>query len=214
VRCSDRADGDFRVDRPAGELAERRAGFAPGEWTWLRQVHGARVVEVTAAGEEAGTEADACITTVPGAVLAVHTADCVPIVLTAPGVVAAIHAGWRGVVAGVIPTTITAVQAHTDVDGDLHAFVGPHIRAPHYAFGSDDLESVVAVAGSTARAETTAGTPALDMTAAVRSVLSSAGVASIEVVDDDTADPGWFSHRTRADRERQVTTAWLEEVAT
>lgn len=211
VRCSDRADGDFRVDRPAEELATRRATFAPGAWTWLRQVHGARVVEVGAPGDAVGTEADACLTTVPGAVLAVHTADCVPIVLAGGGVVAAVHAGWRGVVEGVIPATMSALRTHTG--GEVHAFVGPHIRAAHYEFGEDDLEAVVAVAGPSARSRTASGAPALDMTAAVRSVLSATGVTVVDVAADDTADPRWFSHRTRGDRERQVTAAWIEGVA-
>ena len=36
-----RAEGDFAIGGPSGELAQRRAATAPGEWTWLEQVHGA-----------------------------------------------------------------------------------------------------------------------------------------------------------------------------
>ena len=96
--------------------------------------------------------------------------------------------------------------------GDVHAFVGPHIRAAHYEFGSEELGEVATVAGEGVRSHTVDGVPALDMTEAIRFVLEHAGVASVDVLDADTAEPGWFSHRTRADPERQVTTATLERI--
>lgn len=213
VRCSNRADGDFHVDGPIAELAARRQSLAPGKWTWLRQVHGPRVMVVDEAGAGAGEQADASVTTVVGAVLAVQTADCVPVVLAAPGVVAVAHAGWRGVVEGVIPAAVAAVRerAESSVAAiPVRAFVGPHIRPAHYAFGEGDLRLVAAVAGDQVRSSTGAGEPALDMTTAVTAVLEASGVTGIEVTDDDTADAGWFSHRVRGDRERHVTVAWIE----
>jgi YfiH family protein len=211
VRCSERVDGDFHVDLPFTELAARRREFAPGAWTWLRQVHGPDVVRVRYPGDDAGTAADAAVTSVSGAVLAVQTADCVPVVLIADGAFAVAHAGWRGVVEGVLPAAAAALRGIAE--GDLRAFVGPHIRPSHYAFGEEDLDAVVAVAGHSVRSITDDGEAALDMTAAVRSVLADAGVASVDVVDADTADAGWFSHRIRGDRERQVTAAWMEETS-
>src|SRR4029453_6810882 len=59
-----------------------------------------RGVHVREPGEHAGTEADAAVTAVPGAAIAVQTADCVPIGLEATGAVAVVHAGWRGLAAG------------------------------------------------------------------------------------------------------------------
>lgn len=209
VRCSERADGDFAVARPGAELDARRRAFAPGRWTWFHQVHGSVVVRVDEPGQGTGERADAGVTALVGATLAVHTADCVPVVLGADGAVAAAHVGWRGVVEGVIPAAVAALREIAT--GDVHAFVGPHIRAGHYAFGAAELDEVAAVAGDTVRSTTHDGQPALDMTAAVRSVLGRAGVDEVTVVDDDTADARWFSHRVRADRERQVTVAWLEK---
>lgn len=216
VRCTARADGDYRVDGPVEELAARRRELAAGAWTWLRQVHGARVVEVAAPGGEAGAEADASVTRVRGAVLAVQTADCAPIVLVGDGVVGVVHAGWRGLAAGVISEAL-AVMGHPS-DGGIHALLGPCIGPGGYAFGDDDLEKVVAVAGPSARATTCDGRPALDLPAAVRAVCLAEGVVSFAVVGDDqdatrpadTSGPGWFSHRTRGDTGRQVTVAWLE----
>lgn len=208
IRCSDRADGDFHVDRPEPEIQARRQAFAPGRWTWLRQVHGRAVVEVVEPGDGAGSAADASVTTCVGAVLAVQTADCVPIVLSADGAVAVVHAGWKGVVEGVVPAAAAALRERAT--GDVHAFVGPHIRPSAYEFGEEDLARVAAVAGPGVRGSTSEGELALDMTEAVRSVLRRCGVAAVEVLDADTADPVWYSHRTRNDAERQVTAAWLE----
>ena len=72
-------------------------------------MHGARVVTVREAGAGAGDEADAAVTTVTGAVLAVHTADCAPIALVADGGgVAVAHAGWRGLADGVVAAAVDA----------------------------------------------------------------------------------------------------------
>ena len=46
ITFTDRCDGDFHVDGPPGPLQDRRQGIFAGEWTWLRQVHGAAVVVV------------------------------------------------------------------------------------------------------------------------------------------------------------------------
>ena len=116
----------------------------------------------------------------------------------------------RAIQEGVVPATVDALRARTG--GAVRAFVGPHIRVDGYEFGVPELDAVAQVAGEQVRGRTADGRPALDMTAAVCAVLDAAGVEGIEVDDADTADPAWFSHRTRGDRERQVTAAWLEPV--
>lgn len=214
VRWTDRHDGDFHVDAPAADLAARRRTVADGAWTWLRQVHGCEVVVVDRPGARAGAEADAAVTSTPGAVLAVHTADCAPLVVAGPGVVGVAHAGWRGLVAGVIPAMTAALRRRTD--GELHALLGPCIGPDGYEFGADDLETVVAATGAMAASRTRAAAPALDLAAAVRAVCGAEGIASFSVAGPgprppDTAGARWFSHRTRADTGRQVTVAWLEE---
>ena len=113
VVFTDRADGDFGVDRAAGTLDGLRRGVFDEEWTWLRQVHGAEVVVVDRPGHRAGATADAAVTGATGAVLCVQTADCVPVVLVGDGVVGVAHAGWRGLVAGVIGSTVDARRAGT-----------------------------------------------------------------------------------------------------
>src|SRR6478736_1410661 len=63
-------------------------------------------------GELAGTEADAVVSAAPDLVLAIQTADCVPITFWCDeGVIGAAHAGWRGLEAGVVEHTLEAMWA-------------------------------------------------------------------------------------------------------
>ena len=94
-------------------------------------MHGARVVTVREGGAGAGEEADAAVTTVTGAVLAVHTADCAPIALVADGGgVAVAHAGWRGLADGVVAAAVDELQIVAT--GPIRAFVGPLIGPECY----------------------------------------------------------------------------------
>jgi YfiH family protein len=190
-RFTTRREGDF------ADVTRLPAGT-----TWLRQVHGATVVEVTEPGEHAGVDGDAAFTTQPGCVLAVRTADCVPVVLVGDGVIGVVHAGWRGLAGGVIQATAQAMGSV------LEAHVGPHIRRGCYEFGATDLDTVAAVLGDHVRATTSWGTPALDLTEGVRGALSPADV------HDDGACTAcsdvFFSWRARTEHQRFATLAWLE----
>jgi YfiH family protein len=179
-------------------------------WTWLRQVHRARVVTVRHPGDAAGEAADAAVTSVPGAALAVHTADCAPVVLVADGVVGVAHAGWKGLVEGVIPAAVDAMRALGA--GDVDAVLGPCIHAECYEFGAGDLAAVAAMLGDGVRGVTQAGRPALDVPAAVRAAAAQAGVRRVDDVDLCTSCDAtrWFSHRARAETGRQAAVAWLE----
>lgn len=205
-----RADGDFRVDGDEQALAARRvAAVANGPWTWLRQEHGTRVVRVDEPGQHAGSVADAAVTATPGAVLAVHTADCAPVVFEAAdgGVVGVAHAGWRGLVAGVLESTLAAMRELGATE--VSATVGPHVRARCYEFGPDDLALVADRVGDAIRSHTAWGTDSLDLMAGIRAVLEPLGVP----VEDDggctACEPErYFSHRARADTGRMATCAW------
>lgn len=200
IAFTNRADGDFHVDRADDDL--RRHVF-DGSWTWLRQVHGSHVAIVDRLGAAAGDEADAAVTGLLDAVLCVQTADCVPVVLVGDGVVAVAHAGWRGLVAGVLANTVAAVA---DQGGGVPvAMIGPCIRPGSYEFGEPELAQVEAAVGGAARALTRGGATALDMAMATTHALRAAGVSHIDDLGIDTADDAYFSHRTRADAGRQVT---------
>ena len=208
VRFTDTTDGSFSLNESDAELLARRERITEHPVTWLRQVHGARVVMVTHPGEGAGTQADAAVTTVPAAALGVITADCAPVIFTSPVGVAAAHAGWRGLVAGVLDQTIQALR--NAGAADITAYLGPCIRPRCYEFGTEDLDVVAATFGDEVRAVTSVGTPALDVAAAVRIGLARAGVdAFIDSGICTACSPVHWSHRARGDAGRQGAFVWL-----
>ncbi len=96
--------GNHVGDDPAAVLANRQVlqsalqARTPGaRATFLSQVHGVDVVNIDLSTAD-GTEADACATTVAGAVCTIMVADCLPVLFAhrSGAVVAAAHAGWRG----------------------------------------------------------------------------------------------------------------------
>ncbi|MBN7795228.1 peptidoglycan editing factor PgeF [Parahaliea mediterranea] len=115
---------------------------------WLQQVHGTAVVEVPS--RVFTPEADASWTRTRGAACAVLTADCLPVLFCDRGGtrVAAAHAGWRGLAAGVLEATVSAIGV---APAELLAWlgpaigprafeVGPEVRAAFCA-GADDAEA-------------------------------------------------------------------------
>lgn len=206
-RFTTTAEGDLHSAAPGVEARRRTVVDLP--WTWLRQVHGAGVVVVRRPGEHSGASADAAVTAVPGAALAVGVADCAPVVLRAPGAVGVVHAGWRGLLAGVVGDAVDALLELSP--GPVDAVIGPCIRPRCYEFGEDDLDLVSAALGAGVRAQTAAGSAALDVAAAAREGLRRAGVADVVDTGICTAcSPVHWSHRAGADRARQAAVAWIE----
>ena len=203
IRFTEAADGDFAV--ASDGVDHRRQRVERGRWTWLAQVHGADVVDVGSPGQYAGATADASVTAVPGAVLAVQTADCVPVVLWSPeGVVAAAHAGWRGAQAGVVEAAVRAVWAKGA--SKVYGVVGPHIHARSYEFSADDAAALADTYGSDVITCTQQGTTALDTNLVVRRALHAAGAVLDADVDRCTSDLAFYSHRVRRDSARQTAT--------
>lgn len=165
----------------------------------IRQVHGAAVVAQDVAGT---TDADAVVLVTPGRVGRIRVADCAPVAIVGRGGAAAVHAGWRGLVAGVVQE---AVQAMRDAGVEpVKALVGPCIHACCYEFGEEDLGVVEGRLGPGVRATTTAGSPALDLPAAVRAALAEAGVGDVWELGICTAcSPDAFSWRRDRTEERQ-----------
>ncbi len=209
-RFTARVDGNLAIDVEPATLEARRRSVVDAPWTWLRQVHGADVVTVRGPGQGAGAPADGAVTAAPGAVLAVQHADCAPVVLLADGVVGVAHAGWRGLVAGVVEAAVAAMRQAGA--GEVRAVIGPCIRARCYEFGAGELALVAEAPGESVRATTSAGAGGLDLAAGVRAALERSGVAAVDDTGACTACEGdrYFSHRARAERERQATVVWLE----
>ncbi len=205
IRFSDRRAGNFADGHPA-----LRDTTPADLWTGLRQQHGSEVVVVASPGDRDGALADAAVTSMPGAILTVRTADCAPVALVArEGVVAAVHAGWRGLAAGVIEAAAATVRR---LGGkDLRAYLGPCIHAECYEFGPEPLADLADHLGPAVIGRTAWGTPALDIPAAVRYALDRSGIEEIVEAGQCTAcDAGrWYSHRARGEAERHVLATWI-----
>ncbi len=106
-------------------------GRSLAEQVEASQVHGNQAAVVDAADRRRTVPGvDALITRDPGVVLAMHCADCVPLLLVDPvrRAVAAVHTGWRGTAAGAAPAAISAmVGTFGSRPADLLAAIGPAI---------------------------------------------------------------------------------------
>jgi YfiH family protein len=168
----------------------------------MRQVHGPGVAVVTAeslASRETAT-ADALVTGVPGVMLMVRVADCVPVLLADPeaGVVGAAHAGRPGLAAGVVPRTVERLRGLGA--RRLVAWVGPHVCGRCYEV-PESLRAEVAGVVPESWAETSWGTPALDIGAGVRAQLAAAGVELADTPRRCTLeDEDLFSYRRQGKR--------------
>ena len=207
VAITERADGDFHIDSP--DVADRRARVMPGDWSVVRQVHGAVIV---AADPAHAPEADAVYTAEPDRPIAVQGADCAPVALFGPeGPIAVAHVGWRGLEAGVLDAAVDKLRAAGAAP--TTALVGPLIGPECYEFGAEDLERLTTTIGSEVRSTTTTGTPALDVGAGIRRVLASRhGLDDVHMLGECTACAGGgWSHRARREPQRHAMAARILE---
>ncbi|EFL14659.1 LOW QUALITY PROTEIN: conserved hypothetical protein, partial [Streptomyces sp. C] len=121
---------------------------------------------------------DAVVTARRGLALAVLTADCTPVLLADPvaGVAGAAHAGRPGLVAGVVPAAVEAMTALGADPARIVARTGPAVCGRCYEVPAEMREAVAEVVPA-AWAETSWGTPAVDVVAGVHAQLAEAGVA-------------------------------------
>jgi YfiH family protein len=214
VGVTDRSDGDLNIDGDPEEVAARRIAIVDRPWLWLRQVHGAGVVVVgpdDVLDDLVGTAADAAVTSCPGLVVAVHSADCATIALWSPeGLVGAVHAGWRGLRVGIIAATAATMRANGATE--IRAFTGPSIGPECYEFCGPELDLMVAAFDASVVAVTSAGEVALDVRAAVSIDLERNDVEWVGGVDACTAcsQDLYWSYRARADQERHALLCWIE----
>ena len=142
-------------------------------------MHGARValvVDGTLPERVAATEADVVVSAVPGAVVGVYTADCVPILIADDeGRVAAAHAGWRGTVAGVANAAVEALVSIGARRERLRAALGPSICAHCFEVGDEVAAAFDALAPSSV-IRTDGKKPHVDLWEANRLVLAAAGM--------------------------------------
>lgn len=211
--------------------------FLPSEPLWLQQVHGTTVFharhpgsasrQAWSATQQVGLpdqqmgvpdqqvpEADAAVSTQPGQVLAIMTADCLPVVMADPqaGVIAAAHAGWRGLAAGVLENTLQAMREQGAEVPRVQAWIGPSIGAEVFEVG-DDVRH--AMGYNETRCFFWPGVRAgkwwCDLPALAQARLQAAGI--LQTVSSGLCtvrDPRFYSYRRDGTTGRFVTLMWLD----
>lgn len=214
-RTSPEGDDPAVVEANRAELA---ACFGlPSPPHWLRQVHGTGVerFDGPAPADALEPEADAAVTATPGVVVAILTADCLPVVLSARdgSEVAGAHAGWRGLVDGVLEATVAAMRTPA---ANLLAWLGPAAGPRHYEVGVEVYDAFASrdwACGSAFRC-TRPDHWTVDLYALARRRLERAGIPALQVHGGGfctIADPTrFFSHRRDRRTGRMATLIWME----
>ena len=225
--------GEHVGDAPE-RVAENRQVMAQAlrlsaEPAWLEQVHGTEVVDLDlepargSGGDGSGgavpplRRADAAVTSLPDRVLAVLTADCLPVLFCRrDGVrIGIAHAGWRGLAGGVLEAAVDALAAPPE---ELMAWIGPGIGAAAYEVGAEVRDACLA-ADAGAEGCFTPGRPGrwqCDLVGLARRRLQALGLAAVYGGRWCThSDPvRFFSHRRDgAERPtgRMATLIWLAD---
>lgn len=205
--------GDHVGDEAGNVLRNRLAlrKLLPGEPRWLRQVHGTTVVD--AGGDHLSfPDADAAFARNQGAVCAVMTADCLPVLFCdrAGTVVAAAHAGWRGLQAGVLEATIAAMGV---APSELMAWLGPAIGPACFEVGDEVREAFLALdaMAAVAFAPGLPGKWLADIYLLARQRLQRSGIDAIFGGGLCTVSDGerFFSYRRDGVTGRMATLIWL-----
>lgn len=206
-------------DDPGAVQANRAhltPAILPKPPVWLSQVHGIRVLTLT--GNESpltAPEADAVMTTVPGQVCAIMTADCLPVLIAdrEGRVVGAAHAGWRGLAAGVLEALVEGMSALGQVQArDLLVWLGPAIGPTAFEVGDDVRRTFLAqspahASGFQAQA---AGKWLADLSALARQKLAALGVTAVTdsgVCTYTSAD--FYSYRREKVTGRMASMIWI-----
>jgi len=191
--------------------------FLPTEPLWLNQVHGIEVVN--AAHASCLPQADAAYAKIPNTVCAVLTADCLPVLLCddAGSVVGAAHAGWRGLAAGVIEATVSAMQAPP---GQVMAWLGPAIGRQAFEVGDDvrtafvahDTNASAAFTPSPSSSQGEGGEYLADIYLLARQRLQALGITQIYGGGYCTCSERerFFSYRRDGNTGRMASMIWLE----
>jgi YfiH family protein len=172
---------------------------------YTRQVHGSRVLKVTARSDGPPPQADGQATARPAIAPTALTADCLPIAVAGKGAVAMLHAGWRGLAEGVLREGVQALR-ELGAGPPLMAAIGPGAGPCCYEVGPE-VHSLFAEGFPRASRDSN-----LDLKAIARSQLERAGVTTVNDVGLCTicSPELFFSHRRdRGITGRQAGIAWL-----
>lgn len=201
----------------------------PSEPHWLQQVHGNDVIafdqpvthgafrtdsstEYLAALVREEPVADAAVTSTPGVVLAILTADCMPVLFCSEdgNEVGAAHAGWRGLAAGVLERTVAAMRTSPE---KLLAWLGPAAGPKAYEVGDEVRSAFVDIDPRAASAfvATRPGHWLCDLYALARLQLASNGVSRVFGGGECTISDSqrFFSYRRDGRTGRMASLIWI-----
>lgn len=189
--------------------------YLPSEPVWINQVHGIKAINAGMAG--CATEADAAYTIKAHTVCVTMTADCLPVLLCdqAGTVIAAAHAGWKGLLDGVIESTIHSMLLATSGLKAQHlmAWLGPAIGPQAFEVGSEVCEAFMTVDANAALAfNPIANNKWLgDIYQLARQRLNTIGISQIYGGDfcTYTDEARFFSYRRDQVTGRMATMIWL-----
>ena len=189
----------------------RSALSLPAEPMWLDQVHGTTVRHSDSS--DSTVCADASWTDRPGAVCAILTADCLPVLFADDDAccVAAAHAGWRGLAAGVLESTVSQLPVNA---GQVSAWLGPAIGSGAFEVGDDVrnafLQRDTALVSAFQKNER--GRWLCNLYAIARARLAAIGVTRVYGGDRCTFSESdtFFSYRRDGICGRMASVVWLE----
>jgi YfiH family protein len=187
--------------------------YLPVEPVWLNQVHSTRCIDAAHVPSGKVVDADASISRQPGVVCAVLTADCLPVLLCdeEARVVGVAHAGWRGLAAGVIESTVVAMA---EPAAKLSAWLGPAIGPQKFEVGHDVFAAFVTHDADAADAFHSQGQGKwlCDIYKLARQRLAALGVRRIASADFCTVrdTEQFFSYRRDGVTGRFASCIWLE----
>jgi YfiH family protein len=209
MRC-----GDDAAAVVANRAALVEALDLPEAPRWLRQVHGIGVHDADMDAVIPEPEADASVTHRAGRVLAILTADCLPVFIASEdgAAVGIAHAGWRGLAAGVIEAAIARLAVRPE---SLIAWLGPAIGASSYEVGDEVRAAFVAADARDADAFSSSrpGHWQCDLYALARARLGRAGVMRVAGGGFDTfSDARFYSYRRDRETGRFASLVWIEPV--
>lgn len=193
TRAYVRGGGDFdlrpRAEDPAGTARNRAAftralGLAGAPLVTLGQTHEARIFEVESAHAVPGEPPagfDAVITDVPGVVIAIGTADCLPVLIADPAraAVGAVHAGWRSAARGLPALTVRRMgERYGSRPVELVVALGPAIGPCCFEVGEEVIDGLAASAPAPERwvVRAPGRKPHVDLALATSLALEAAGV--------------------------------------
>jgi len=156
-----------------------RASAVPPAVRTLKQIHSNRVICIEQ--YKPGLQGDALVSNVPGLLVGVRTADCVPILMADPEhrVAAAVHAGWRGTVSRIVEETVRLLTRKYGTDPSvLKVAIGPSIGACCYEVGD---EVALRLNGLSQLRLGPNGKPVVDLQAANLRLAEAAGIPPLQI---------------------------------